>query len=63
MLVKKIAWPHEIIDIAAGKPAAYGELSIPHFIQGYLIVMRSEKEIVRAKMASHLEELMGDAVL
>ena len=33
------------------------------FVQVYLIIMRSEKETIRAKMASHLEELMGDAKL
>ena len=49
--------------MAAGKPVAYEELLIPLFVQGYLIVMRGEKEAVRAKMASHLEELMGESTL
>ena len=33
------------------------------FVQGYLIVMKGEKEAVRAKMTSHLEDLMGDVEL
>ena len=32
-------------------------------IGGYLIVMKGEKEAVRAKMASHLDDLMGDVEL
>ena len=32
-------------------------------MQGYLIMMRSEKETVKAKNASLFEELMGDAEL
>ena len=62
-VVKNVICPHEVIYTEAGKPVAYDEVSIPLFMQGYLIVMRSEKETVRAKMASHLEELMGDAGL
>ena len=54
---------HELIYTAAGKPLAYEELSIPHFVQGHLIVMRGKKETITAKMASHLEELMGDSEL
>ena len=42
---------------------SYKELSIPLFIQGYLIVMKGEKGAVRAKMASHLADLMGDVEL
>ena len=49
--------------MAAEKPVTYEELSKPLFVQGYLIVMRSEKETIRAKMASHLEELIGDTKL
>ena len=45
----------------AGKPAAYEDLSVPLFAQGYLIVIKGEKETVKAKMAAHLADLMGDA--
>ena len=58
-----IAWPHEVVYTSAGKPASYEELSTPLLVQGYLIVMKGEKEAVRAWMASRLEELMGDAEL
>ena len=56
-------WPHKAVYILAGKPASYEELSIPHFVKGYLIIMRGAKEAVRATMASHFEDLMGDAEL
>ena len=63
MVVKRITWLHEVVYMAAGKSVAYEELSIPLVVQGYLIIMRGEKDAVRAKMASHLEELMGDLEL
>ena len=56
-------WQHEVVYSAAGKPASYEEPSIPPFVQGYQIVMAGEKESVRAKMASHVEYLMGDEEL
>ena len=58
MVVKKVIWLHEVIYTVAGKPAAYEELSIPLFMHDYLIIMQSEKDSVRAKMASHLQELI-----
>ena len=36
---------------------------MPLIVQGYLIMMEDEKEGVRAKMASHLKDLMGDSEL
>ena len=63
MVIKRITWPHGVVYTVAEKPAAYEELSIPHFVQGYLIVMSGEKETVSAKMASILEDLMGDVEL
>ena len=63
MVVKKVTWPHKVIYTEAGKPVAYEELSIPLFVHGYLIIMRNEKDSVRAKMASHLDELMDDVGL
>ena len=63
MDVKRITWPHEVISIwGQESQIIYKELSIP-LVQGYLIVMRCEMEAVRAKMASHLEDLMGDLEL
>ena len=65
MVVKRITWPYEVIYMysVAGKPAIYEELSLPLFVQGYLIVMKGEERAIRAKMATHLEELMEDAEL
>ena len=57
MVVKRITCLHEVIYTLAGK---YEELSIPLVVQGYLIVMKAETVAVRAKMATHLQELMGD---
>ena len=62
MVVKRIMWPHEVVFTLAGKPASYEEPN-PLFVQGYLIVMKDEKEAVRVKMASYLKDLMGDAEL
>ena len=61
MVVRRITWPHEGIYSEDGKPAAYDELSIPLFVQGYFIVMKGEEEAIRARLAIHLEELMSDA--
>ena len=55
LVEKRIIWPHEVVYTATGK-----ELPIPPFVHGYILVMQGEKELVRAKMASHLEDLMGD---
>ena len=61
MVVTGISWPHEVVGpTLAGKPASYEGLSIPLFVQGY---RNSEKEAVRAKIATHLDKLMGDADL
>ena len=46
---------------SAGKLAAYKELSVSAFMQGYLIVMHSEDTEAKDKMAQHLDELMSDA--
>ena len=45
------------------KAAAYNEIPMPLFIQGYLIVMKEEKQAVRTWMSTHLKDLMGDAPL
>ena len=63
MVVKRVTWPHEVVYSAAGKPAAYEDLSIPLFIKGYRIVMKGEEGAIKDKMATHLEELMADTEL
>ena len=62
IVIKCITWPHEVVDPVAVKPAAYEELSMASFIQGYLIVMRGET-VIKDKMAIQLEELMSDSDL
>ena len=63
MVVRRITWPHEGVNSASRKPAAYEDLPTPLFVQQYLIVMKGEEEAIRAKMATHLEELMSDSEL
>ena len=56
-------WPHEIVYSVDGKHAGYEDLTIPMFVQGYLLIMKGEGEPIKDKMATHLEELMCDAQL
>ena len=60
-VLNKMAWPHELVYTLAGKPAAYQNISIPLFGQGYLITMDSEEGPVRQKMAAHVQELISYA--
>ena len=39
MVVKNITWPHEVVYCSAEKTAAYQELLVPTFVQGYLVVL------------------------
>ena len=39
MVVKNITWPHKVVYSSTGKLATYKDLSVPLFVQGYLIVM------------------------
>ena len=48
---------------AAGKASSYDDIPLSLFVQGYLIIMRGKKEGIRARMALHLGDLMGDAEL
>lgn len=63
MVVKMVAWLHEVIYSVAGKLAAYEDLSMPLFMQGYLIVMKGEERAIKEKMATHVEEIMGGTEL
>ena len=38
-VLKQILWPHELVYDPSGKPAAYDELPLPLFIQGYLTIL------------------------
>ena len=58
-LVTERVRPHEVVYTTDGKAAVYNEISMPLFVQGYLIVMEEEKQAVRAQMSVHLKDLMG----
>ena len=51
-VLNNVTWPHEVV---------YTDISIPLFVQGYLIAMDSEEGSVRQKMSAHLKDLMSDA--
>ena len=53
-MVKTVTWPHWLVYSVAEKPAAYEDLAIPFFVQGYLIVIKSEEQAIKEKMATHL---------
>ena len=38
-IIHKVTWPHEVVYTSEGKPTSYQELTIPRFVQGFLIVM------------------------
>ena len=38
-VLRKVVCPHEVVYMAAGKPAEYAQLSVPLFVNGYLAVM------------------------
>ena len=42
-ILKQIVWPHELVYDPSGKPAVYDELSLPLFIQGYLVILQAER--------------------
>ena len=42
--LNKVTGPHEVAYTSAGKPAAYQDISIPFFVQGYLITLDSEED-------------------
>ena len=61
-VVKRVTWPHEVVHISDGKPAAYQDISVPSFVQGYLITMDSQDNTTKHRMmAEHLKDLISDA--
>ena len=42
-VLHKVTWPHEVVYTSEGMPAAYKDLSISLFAQGYLIVIDTEE--------------------
>ena len=61
MVLHKVTWRHEVVYTSQGKPATFQDLSIPIFIQGYLIIINPEEWLVKKQMAAHLQDLMSDA--
>ena len=62
-MTKCVTWQNEVVYAADGKPAVYDEISVPFFIQSYLIDMEAVKESVRTQMSAHLTDLMLDSQL
>ena len=60
MVIHKVTWPHEVVYSLECNPASYQELTIPLFLQGYLIVMELEEGPVKKLMSTHLQNLMSD---
>ena len=52
---------HEMVYTSEGKPASYQELTIPIFVQGFLITMELEEGPVKKLLSKHLQNLMSDA--
>ena len=59
-VIHKVTWPHEVVYTSEGNPASYQDLTIPLFVQGYLIVMELEQGPVKKLMSTHLQDLMSD---
>ena len=43
-----------------GKSAAYQDISVPLFVQGYLTIMDSQESSIKHRMAKHLKDLISD---
>ena len=55
--VKQVLWPHELVFTPDSLPAIYNSIA---FVNGYLSIMALPMDILRHKMASHLQEMMED---
>ena len=56
-VVRKVTWPYGVVYFSADKPASYQDISIPPFVQGYMIIMESEDSTIRHRMAAHLKNV------
>ena len=61
-VVRKVAWLHEVVYTAAGKPASYQDISIPQSVHGYMIIMEGEEVAIKERLVSHIK-FMSDAKL
>ena len=39
----EVTWPHKVVYIIGRKPAAYQNMSLALFVQGYIIIMKGEE--------------------
>ena len=56
-VVRNVIGPHEVVYILEGKPTAYRDISVPLFVQGYLITMDSQDSSLKHSMAEHMNDL------
>ena len=59
-VIHKVTWPHEVVYTSEDNPASKQELTIPLFVQGYLIVMELEEGRDKKLMSTHRQDLMSD---
>ena len=57
---KQVLWPHELVFTPNGQLASYDSLSCRAYENGYLSIMALQTDIIRNKMAIHLQEIMED---
>ena len=63
MVVRRVTWPHEVVYTMAWKPAAYQDMSLALFVQGYMIIMKDEEWAIKERMPTHLDDFMSNAEL
>ncbi len=56
-----IIWPHEFIYDDQGNPAKFDDLSIPQFVNGFLLMIGEAKPTIAPHMTAILQEAMEDA--
>ena len=62
-MINKVTWPHEVVYNCDDKRASYQDISVPQFVYGYMIVINTEEAGIKAKMYTHLNDLMSNAQL
>ena len=46
-VTNKVTWPHEVVYTSAWKQAFYMDISLPQFVQIYMIVMEGEAVAIK----------------
>ena len=62
-VLKQIVWPHKLVYDLSGRPAAYDDLPLLLFIQGYLAILQAENLQKKDTMLKHFSGLMADAAI